>query len=109
MNKNQDKGFTLVELLIVIVILGILATVTVFAVRGITTEAQDNACDTEVKTLQTSAQAYFARFPAVETLGATTDAAMATLVGANLLAEASTTHTIDGDGNVAAVAGGVCA
>ena len=29
---KQDKGFTLVELLIVIVILGILATVTVFAV-----------------------------------------------------------------------------
>ena len=30
------QGFTLVELLIVIVILGILATVTMFAVRGIT-------------------------------------------------------------------------
>ena len=28
MNNKQDKGFTLVELLIVIVILGILATVT---------------------------------------------------------------------------------
>ncbi len=36
MDNKQDKGFTLVELLIVIVILGILATVTVFAVRGIT-------------------------------------------------------------------------
>ena len=47
MNKNQDKGFTLVELLIVIVILGILATVTVFAVRGITDRGQDNACDVE--------------------------------------------------------------
>ncbi|MCU1388757.1 MAG: hypothetical protein JWL72_2095, partial [Ilumatobacteraceae bacterium] len=35
-SSKKDKGFTLVELLIVIVILGILATVTVFAVRGIT-------------------------------------------------------------------------
>ena len=40
MDNKQDKGFTLVELLIVIVILGILATVTVFAVRGITDQGQ---------------------------------------------------------------------
>jgi prepilin-type N-terminal cleavage/methylation domain-containing protein len=38
--QKQDKGFTLVELLIVIVILGILATVTVFAVRGITDQGR---------------------------------------------------------------------
>ncbi len=44
MENKQDKGFTLVELLIVIVILGILATVTVFAVRGITDKGQENAC-----------------------------------------------------------------
>ena len=42
--EKQDKGFTLVELLIVIVILGILATVTVFAVRGITNQGQTSAC-----------------------------------------------------------------
>jgi prepilin-type N-terminal cleavage/methylation domain-containing protein len=44
-------GFTLAELLIVIVILGILATVTVFAVRGITDQGQGAACATEVDTL----------------------------------------------------------
>ena len=47
MENKQDKGFTLVELLIVIVILGILATVTVFAVRGITDRGQENACDVD--------------------------------------------------------------
>jgi general secretion pathway protein G len=59
MNKNQDKGFTLVELLIVIVILGILATVTVFAVRGITERGQTNACDVEQRALETAVEAYY--------------------------------------------------
>ena len=34
--RHHDGGFTLVELLVVIVVLGVLAAVTVFAVRGIT-------------------------------------------------------------------------
>ncbi len=53
-NKTQDKGFTLVELLIVIVILGILATVTVFAVRGITEKGEENACQTDKATFETA-------------------------------------------------------
>ena len=60
MENKQDKGFTLVELLIVIVILGILATVTVFAVRGITDRGQDNACSVEQRTLDTAIEAYYA-------------------------------------------------
>jgi prepilin-type N-terminal cleavage/methylation domain-containing protein len=55
--KQQDKGFTLVELLIVIVILGILATVTVFAVTGITTRGKDSACKSDLKTIQTAEEA----------------------------------------------------
>ena len=61
MEKNQDKGFTLVELLIVIVILGILATVTVFAVRGITDKGEENACAVEKRTIETAAEAYYAQ------------------------------------------------
>ena len=61
MEKNQDKGFTLVELLIVIVILGILATVTVFAVRGITTRGETNACKTDKATFTTAIEAWYAQ------------------------------------------------
>jgi len=59
MKNKQDKGFTLVELLIVIVILGILATVTVFAVRGITARSQTNACQVERRALETAVEAFF--------------------------------------------------
>ncbi len=57
---GRDRGFTLVELLIVIVILGILATVTVFAVRGITDKGQANACKVERRAIETAFEAYFA-------------------------------------------------
>jgi prepilin-type N-terminal cleavage/methylation domain-containing protein len=60
-HKNQDKGFTLVELLIVIVILGILATVTVFAVRGITTQGKTTACAADKKTIEVAAESYMAQ------------------------------------------------
>jgi general secretion pathway protein G len=60
-HKNEDKGFTLVELLIVIVILGILATVTVFAVRGITTQGKTTACAADKKTIEVAAESYMAQ------------------------------------------------
>ena len=60
MENKKDKGFTLVELLIVIVILGILATVTVFAVRGITTRGEASACAAEKKVLETAIETWYA-------------------------------------------------
>jgi prepilin-type N-terminal cleavage/methylation domain-containing protein len=60
--NKQDKGFTLVELLIVIVILGILATVTIFAVRGITDQGKASTCKADSKTLQTAYEAYSAQY-----------------------------------------------
>ena len=57
---KKDRGFTLVELLIVIVILGILATVTVFAVRGITDKGQANSCKVERRAIETAFEAFYA-------------------------------------------------
>lgn len=67
--QKSDKGFTLVELLIVIVILGILATVTVFAVQGITDKGKQSTCDADKKTYETAIEAYWAQngvYPASE-------------------------------------------
>jgi prepilin-type N-terminal cleavage/methylation domain-containing protein len=57
--RHDSKGFTLVELLIVIVILGVLAVVTVFAVRGITDRGQENSEATDLRTLETANEAYY--------------------------------------------------
>jgi general secretion pathway protein G len=80
---KADKGFTLVELLIVIVILGILATVTVFAVRGITDKGQTSACNTDKATLQTATESYFAQY------GGTTIATAAVAAGAGYTGSAA--------------------
>jgi prepilin-type N-terminal cleavage/methylation domain-containing protein len=58
-HKNiVEQGFTLVELLIVIVIMGILAGIVVFAVGNLTGSANQNACKTEGDTFNTAIQAY---------------------------------------------------
>jgi prepilin-type N-terminal cleavage/methylation domain-containing protein len=75
MDNKQDKGFTLVELLIVIVILGILATVTVFAVRGITDQGQESACDTDQRTLQTAVETWYAQYGGTAIPGTVTELA----------------------------------
>ena len=53
-----EAGFTLVELLIVIVIMGILAGIVVFAVGNLTDTASKNSCSTDAASVDTAAEAY---------------------------------------------------
>jgi len=59
MLRNQ-KGFTLMELMIVIVIIGVLAAVGVPAYKGYTDRAKKAACDAQIKTVKTAVGMYYA-------------------------------------------------
>jgi prepilin-type N-terminal cleavage/methylation domain-containing protein len=88
-DKNTlQKGFTLVELLVVIVILGILAAVVVFAVNGIQDRGNASACSTDAGTVRTAIEAYRANHLATD------NPTMANLVSGHLLSKASTLVTI---------------
>jgi general secretion pathway protein G len=76
--RSGQGGFTLIELLIVIVILGILAAIVVFSVQGINNTSAQSACKSDVTTLNTAAESYYAQF-------STGAPAIGTLVSAGLL------------------------
>lgn len=59
--KRQEEGFTLIELLIVIIILGILAAVVVFGVTAFRDDSVSKACKTDMKSVETAAQAFVAK------------------------------------------------
>ena len=58
MKKNNKKGFTLVELLVVIAILAILATVTVVGYLGFTRRAKESNATSELTQVRNVINAY---------------------------------------------------
>lgn len=60
MQWAQDKkGFTIVELLIVIVVIGILAAISIVAYTGIQQQARDSERATDMAALQKMVEAYY--------------------------------------------------
>lgn len=85
---RHERGFSLVELLVVISIMGILAGVVVFAVGGVTDRGQTSACQTDTQTIRTAIEAYRAQN------GSTTRPTEAQLVSGGFLATQSTLHNV---------------
>jgi prepilin-type N-terminal cleavage/methylation domain-containing protein len=58
--RSDESGFTLVEMLVVVAILGILAAVAVFALGGSAQTSRRAACKTDVQTVQAASDAKYA-------------------------------------------------
>ncbi|NLH87302.1 MAG: prepilin-type N-terminal cleavage/methylation domain-containing protein [Firmicutes bacterium] len=58
--KRDQRGFTLMELMIVIVIIGVLAAIGVPAYKNYVTESKNNACAANKRTIETAAGMYWA-------------------------------------------------
>jgi prepilin-type N-terminal cleavage/methylation domain-containing protein len=81
-----DGGFSLIELLIVIVVLGILATVVVFSVRGIVDRGEQSSQEIDERVLVTALENYYARHGVYAT--------EAELVAAEFIRDESARHDI---------------
>jgi len=102
--RHRKDGFTIVELLIVIVVIGILAAITIIAYNGITTKANNANAQSNAETVQKIAEAYNADMGAYPTLaqivgtwvpvsGGTQSSQLPTTLKANVAAGISGTPT----------------
>ena len=109
---GDESGFTLVELLIVIVVLGILAGIVVFGVGTFRTDSETATCKADVKTVSVASDAWNAKygdFKQRDAAGAPTaaDISAAYLVTQKYMKGAPSTATaISATGAVSATCGG---
>ena len=59
--KKRNQGFTIVELLIVIVVIGILAALVITTYAGIQSKARNAKRQTDIQSLQTQIEAFFSQ------------------------------------------------
>jgi len=60
--RHGESGFTLVELLVTITVLGVLAAVVVFAVGGITDKGKTSTCKTDRRSVEAAEEVYFSQY-----------------------------------------------
>lgn len=108
-DTRNDNGFSLIELLLVMLILGILAAIVVVSLGGLRDDADESACAADRRTLLQATEAYFAQTaaPAIAPTG-TEDVYEQTLVEAGLLSSTSEFYDLEPDGQLAPAAGSPC-
>jgi prepilin-type N-terminal cleavage/methylation domain-containing protein len=114
--KKNQKGFTLIELMIVIAIIGILAAIAIPQFNSYRKRAYNASANTDIKNAYTAAQAYFVDHPDVAVTtpillqyglntsqGVTVTTTTGTVAGLALTASHSAgdlTYSIDAGGNI---------
>jgi prepilin-type N-terminal cleavage/methylation domain-containing protein len=88
--RNEEGGFTLVEMLVVISIIGVLASVSVVAIGGMSGESRKSACNGDVAAAQAAADSYAAQH------AGTFPATIAAMYTSNLLRGTAPDLTADG-------------
>ncbi len=74
LNKRNNRGFTIVELLIVIVVIGILAALVIVTYNGIQQKARDTERKTDINAIASHMEAYNAQNGRYPTLANVNDA-----------------------------------
>lgn len=73
--KKRNQGFTIVELLIVIVVIGILALLVITTYSGIQAKARNSKRQTDIQSIQTQVEAFFSQngyYPSLTDLNSST-------------------------------------
>jgi prepilin-type N-terminal cleavage/methylation domain-containing protein len=66
--RGSDDGFTLIELMIVIVVLGLVAATVIFAAGGVSDRGTASVCETNLKQVESAEAAYFSQFASYTTM-----------------------------------------
>lgn len=105
-----DQGFTLIEVLLVILVLGLLSAVVVSAAGGFTAEAEETGCDADRQTLALAAERYFAEqiTDVIVAADATPDGVEKTLVSMQMLKSVSTLYDLNVNGDFVVAPGSPC-
>lgn len=100
---NKERGFTIVELLIVIVVIAILAAITIVAYNGIQNRAKTTKAQTNAAAVQKVAEAYNADnnvYPGVSANFTATTNASKLPTGVSLLTGATALSATNGEASV---------
>lgn len=107
---RTEDGFSLIELLVVVVTLGLLATIVIFAMAGFRDDAHESVCPAEYRNLNTAVESYFTQNNAtvIPAADASPDGFELTLVDARLLSQVSDWYDLNATGAFVQVASSPC-